>query len=279
MVVAYRLAKEKQYPQPHDLSTQMVLGCDYATPSNTTIIPCIAHDEALLPSSRYTNPEHASFVEEDAANCSADSKIFKIQCDLRISLTKDAVGTDNIQALRLAFMTIHGAFEDFDAKDELTTVTVGDVLELTKETTDRQTYPIYNDTKINEKYSGSATLDAKAMGLTATQVIEHVAFDPDLYYDALNYYTISDKLKKVQDGLRWITLTQQNPTRLLRFNIKTNVKSMNPYAFMGILLHLPVSGSKYQIPLAGETTGVNHIHSEFRCRYLEWNDNFNHERA
>lgn len=280
MVGIYRLKREKQYPQPHDIDCHFFLGADAAT-KQTAIIPAIHHDEAMLASAKYTHPEHASFAETDESNCCAESKVFKIQCSMRLSLTKGALHTDNVDAIRMAFMTIHGAFEDFDAKDELTGVSVGDVLELTKETTDRQTYPIYDGVDLDQKYAGSSDLGTTGMdfALTTDSKIENSVFDVDLFYDALNYYTISDKLKKVQDGLRWITLTRDNPTRVIKFNIKTNVKAINPYTFLGHLIHLPMGSTKYQIPLTTDTTTIPHVAVDYRCRYLEWNDNFNHERA
>lgn len=279
MVGIYRLKREKQYPQPHDVTASFKLNAKSASPEDSTIIPAIHHDEAMLASAKYTHPEHASFAETTASNCCAESKVFRISCTMRLTLTKDAITTDNVEALRVGIMSIHGAFEDFDAKDELTGVTVGDCLELTKETTDRQTYPIYDGTDLTDKWTNSAHLNTSAMGLTADSGLENVVFDYDLFYDALNYYTISDKLKRVQDGLRWITLTKNNPTRVIKFNIKTNTKAINPYTFLGHLVTMPVSGSKYQIPVQADVTNVDHLYVDYRCRYLEWNDNFNHERA
>lgn len=277
MVSAYRLTKEKQYPQPHDITCDFRGSIDSA--DLCTHLPIVHHDEAMLPSGKYTHPEHASFAESGDTNVCAESKIYRTNTYIRFSLTAGAQATDNIQAVRIGFMPINGAFEDFDAKDELTSVTVGAVLELTKETTDRQTYGIYTGTDITDKYTNSAHLGANAMGLTTDTGIETVAFDPDLYYDAINYYTISDKLRKVNSGLRWITLTQNNPTRVVKIRQKSSTKASNPYMYSGVLIYIPKVGSKYQIPCADEATAINHINVETRTRFLEWNDNFNHERA
>lgn len=232
----------------------------------------------MLPSAKYTHPEHASFAESNESNVCAESKIYKVEAAMRISLTKAAI-SDGLTAVRIGFMSVHGAFEDFDATDELTSVSVGDVLELTKETTDRQTYPIYDAQDLAEKYSGSGTAGTNEMGLTSSQVLENVAFDPDLYYDVLNYYTISEKLKSVQNGLRWITLTQDNPTRVIKFRMESNVKASNPYAILAHMVYAPPAGTKYQIPIASDTSAVYQLSVDYRCRFLEWNDNFNHERA
>lgn len=271
MVSMFRLTKTKEYPQPHDVSCQMQLYADNAV-KNCTIIPAIHYDEAMLPSTKKTHPENLAFAETSNSNCCAESKIFRIQCTMRLTLTTGSVDTDKVQALRFAFMSIHGAFEDFDANDELTSATVGDILEITKETTDRQSYPIYDGTKHIDKYTDSAHLGADAVGLTTNTGIENVVFDPDLYYDALNYYTNSNKLKKVQDGLRWITLTHDNPTKLIKFNIKSNTKSMNPYTILAHMIFLPKKASKYQIPIT--MTSIAHMTCEYRCRYLEWNSMF-----
>lgn len=279
MVTAYRLTKEKQYPLPHDINCQYVLGGKSSSTGYCTIMPYLHHDEARLPSNVYTHPEHASFAETDYTGISAESKVFKMIAATRISLTKQAVGTDNVQALRVGIMDIHGAFEDFDATDELTGVSVGDVLELTKETVDRQTYPIYDGTDLTPKYTGSSTLNTNAQGLTTDTKIENVAFDPDLFYDALNYYTISEKLKNCQSGLRWFTLTQNNPTRTFFSRLDSGNKASNPYNFAGQLVYLPRGDTRYQIYRDGDVTATVHLLVEHRIRYLEWNDNFHHERA
>lgn len=279
MVTQFRMSKVKEYAQPHDNTMQLLLGADNASVRNCTHLPSVFHDEAMLASAKNTHPEHASFIETDALNCSAESKIFKIQCTMRLSLTKAFLVTDNGSSLRIAFMSIHGAFEDFDATDELTSVSIANTLELTKESTDRQTYPLYDDTKLVEKYAASATFDAAQPGMTASQVIENVAFDAELYYDNLNYYTTKGKLKKVQDGLRWITLTRDNPTRLIRFTMKGNAKTMNPYTYLGQMVYLPITDSKYQIPIAADITNTYHVAVDYRCRFLEWNHNFQHQRA
>lgn len=198
---------------------------------------------------------------------------------MRVSLTKGAIETDKVKTLRFAFMEMYGAFEDFDAKDELTTNTIGDLLELTSESTDRQTYPIYDGTDLTAKYGTSQTLGTDSMGLTTDTKLENVAFNVENYYDALNYYTTSDKLKRQQSGLRWITLTENNPQRLIRFTMKSSVKAINPYAFLGHMIHVPKVGTKYQTHQAGDLSAIDHLIVDYRCRYLEWNDNFQHQRA
>lgn len=280
MVGIKRLVRVTQYPKPHDESVQFMVSANNGI-ANCTIMPALHHDEALLASAMFTHPEHASFAETDDSNCCSESKIFRISCTMRVSLTPASIATDNLQNLRFAFMTIHGAFEDFDAKDELTSITVGNVLEITKETTDRQSYPIYDGTDLTVKYAASSDLGTTGMdfALTTDSKIENVMFDPELFYDALNYYTISEKLKKVQDGLRWITLTPNNPTKLIKFNITSNTKSMNPYTILAHMFYCPASGTKYQIPIGTETSAISHLSIEYRCRFLEWNDNFQHQRA
>lgn len=273
-----RLVPTTQYPYPHELSCQFLLNIDDSD-QNCTIINNLHHDEAVLPSAIKTHPENLAFTETDAPNVSHDSKIFKVNTTIRVTLTKGAVNTDKVQAVRFAFMSIHGAFEDFDAKDELTSATPGTILEITKESTDRQSYPIYNGTKLTEKFTNSALQDALMPGLTTTQKIEQVDFDPDLYYDALHYYTNSGMLKKVQDGLRWITLTQKNPTKLIKFTQTSSTKASNPYTILAHMIYAPESGSKYAIQTVGETTDITHLAVEYRSRFLEWHDKFLFDRV
>lgn len=279
MVSRFRMTKNKEYPLPHDLSSQFQVNID-AT-AFTTHFPIMNYDEAIIPSAIITNPENASFVEIDDPNIAEGSKVFNIQATMRVSLTKHFATTDNLTAIRFAFMTHHGAFEDFDANDELSSATVGDILELTKETTDRQTFPIWDGAgqDTTTKFTGSNVLGSNQQGLLTPFTHETTTFDPDLYYDAINHFTNAKMIQKVSDGLRWITLTRDNPTRLFKFRITSNVKASNPFSYFGLMLHVPNAGTKYQLPTAGDTTSVNHLMVEMRARYLEWNSGFTHDRV
>ncbi len=279
-VTRTRLRKVLQYARPHDWNTSFYLQAEAET-KNSTILPIIMQDEGLgAPSALATNPENASFTGYGGENCFVDSEVNKTFTELTFTLTKGAIETDKIHALTMAFMPISIAFpEDYDITDEVSTATIKGTLELTKETTDRQGFPLYTGTKLAEKFAGSATMQAGAPGLTTTQVLESVAFDHEVFYDAIHYLKISEKIKTLVGGLNWITLTKTRPTKRILIKNRPGTKRMNPYTFHGVLIHLPIGDSHKQMFDSGDTSVIDHVLVQFRCRFNEWNQEFDFGRV
>ncbi len=163
-----RFQKSKWYPRPHQDRNSYAHGLETAVANRATITPIIMYDEAQgTPSTYNANPEHASFAAFNGENCFPDSRVDNIFCEYRFSLTKAALETDKVTAIRIAFMKIHMAFkESYIAIDELTSLEVQDILMMQTEATDNQGFPLYNTVKMVEKFSGSATLPAATPGLT-----------------------------------------------------------------------------------------------------------------
>ncbi len=272
-----RLMKTKWYPQPHNISGSISFEFDDAT-IDSTIVPIAFYDEGLgAPSANETNPEHAGFaIVADQANCFVGSKINNIFAEFRISVTKDFI-EDNIAALRLALMPIHCAFlEDYTATDELSTATVASVLELQTETTDRQGGPLYvAATDMPEKITNSGLMGANTPFLDTDLGLEAVAFGTTDYYNAIDFLTIAGKVKACSGGLRWITMTQQQPYKRMRFGIVPKVKAMNPFTYFGMLLNCPAAPSQFQLPALAElTVATDYVHIDWNIRYNEWNSEF-----
>ncbi len=274
-----KMLKVKNYPRPHNLNHSWLKGMEDA--GSATIYPIIMSDEGLgTPSAYEANPEHASFVEAAEPNCFPESRIDFIIAEIEFSYTKVAKATDGIIAFKLAFMPIFTTFlDDLTANDELSGLDISEILELTSEATDRQTFPLYTDAKVVEKFSNSALLAVNVPGLTTTQVLEEVAFQKPKYYDALHYYTNGPKLKVCQGGLKWLTLSEKRPVITVRLKIRRKTKYMNPYTFMGVLIDLPQSGAVHQLPIATDTTDIQHLGVNMTVRYNEWNDQFNFKRV
>jgi len=280
LVSRTRLMKTEWFPRSHDSRLSFYLDAESVT-QNSTIIPIMHHDEGLgAPSAFSANPENASFGTSSSSNCFVESRVDNIFCEISLSLTKGAIETDKIHSLRIAFMPMALAFSEvYDVTDEVSTADIKTTLELTKESTNREAYPLYSDVKLIEKFSGSGTFAAEQPGLTASQVIESVAFDHDIFYDALKYLKISEKMRTVIGGLRWITLTKTRPFARIRIRQRSAAKRMNPYTFMGVLIHLPVGDTHYQDFSAADTTDINHVLVSSNIRYFEWNQEFDFGRV
>jgi hypothetical protein len=270
----YRLQKVKRYPNVHVKELKFQLFADSSqTGYGGTIIPIIAQDEGLGdPNSKYTNPESASFSETNEANCYPDSRVNYAKLNLEMKLSKGAVETDKARVLKVLVAPIYTSFlENLTAKDEVSTEEVEDILELQHETTDRQTYPLFNGNKLNGDHVDLGTNQA---GLTTNTNIEGVTFDVNKLYDCLQFYTNGKKVKKSIGKLKWMYLSRDKILRM-SFRIKSKTKAINPYTFFGLLIHVPAENSRNQLTLGGDLTAIAHVDVRAAYRYNEWNENFN----
>ncbi len=275
MPVKFKLMKDKWYPQPHDDVISWTHTIDDAT-KNATMVPILHYDEGLgAPSANKTHPENASFALYAGSNCFANSRVDRIATNLKFNLTKGALETDKLHAVRLAFMVVALSFkENYVAIDELTSLEIQDILEVQTESTDRQGYPLWTGTKMDEKYTNSAKLGTDVPGLTTTQVLESIAFNPNDYYRQLQYGTLAKKLIKSNYGLKWLTLTKDRPFKEIRINMKRKAKRLNPYTQLALIVYIPVASSTYQYHLTTDTTAIPHVEATFQMRFNEWNQEF-----
>ncbi len=274
-----RMTKVEEYPQPHSIDISMLFELDNAA-IDSTILPWVLYDEGQgNPTALETNPRNAAFAVTTKPNCFVNSRIDQILGQITFAMTSKALD-DNIPAVKMAFMPIKMAFiEDYTADDELSGLAVQEIVEMQTESTDRQGFPLYTGSanKIVEKFAGGATLHADVDGLTTTQVIEGVAFNQSTFYNAIHFQTNAGKIKSVVRGLKWITLTQNRPVAKVSIRIDSKTKRMNEFAFFGVLIHVPILGSLFQLPGAGDiTAATNYVSVDAMCRYNEWNHDFNH---
>lgn len=273
--------KQEWFPRPHDGGNKFAFGLETGVANQSTIYPIAFHDEGLgAPSSYKANPENSGFAETSSPNCYPDSRINSMAINFDLAMTKSALETDKIHAIRYCWSVIKMSFkENYIAIDELSQDEVQDITEMQYETTDRQGYPLWNGVKMPSPTGGGNALDANVPGLTTNQNIEGVAFSANDYYDAIQYETISGKLKNSMTGLAWRTIYRQKPFHRIKLRIDPKVKRMNPYTFFGLLIYVPESGNYYQIPQTGDTTNVNHLECTITTRFNEWHQNFDMAKA
>ncbi len=274
-----KLMRTEWYPQPHEMKHGWFYELDNAL-IDSTMYPIIMYDEGLgTPSDQETHPENAAFAVVNRPNCFVNSRINDIKGQLKLYLTSKAID-DNIPSIRCAFDVIKMSFlENYDAKDELSGSTIKSELELQTESTDRQGYPLFNGTKMPELFANSALLDAAVPGLTGTQVMEGVAFNPTAFYNVLHWTTIRGMLKSSQRGLKWLTLTPNKPVANISISIDSKVKAMNEYTLYALLVHVHGVDEVYQnVVTADITASTNYVGAQVWFRYNEWNPDFNFKR-
>ncbi len=272
------------YPRIHNFEFGFGLDADDAAATkNSTIATYLFQDNALIDLETVkTNPENADFAVAAEGNIYAGSYVPRITVHWVAYLRP----TDT-EIVHLLFntMPIYTSFLNrLDAFDKKTGETVATILELTSETTDEQCYPLFNNTKL---YEGAGTYDMPANhpGLSGTQQPEGVAFDKEMFFDAMHYYTNKQMLKQVAGRMRSHTLSEPIvPHGKSIITGGTNfipsiAKAGNPYTFCGELFSVPQAGSRSQYHLGAGVTAVEHLTVKGFVRFNEFNPDFNTARA
>ncbi len=274
-----KFMRQTWYPQPHNILGGCTFEVDNLT-LDSTIVPIAFYDEGLgAPSANETHPENAAFaVIANQANCFVGSRINIITAQFEFSLTSKALD-DNITAIKFATMPIFMAFkQDYEAIDELSSIEIQDTIEMQTETTTNQGGPLYvAATDLPESTVGQGNLGAATPFLDTDVGIEGVAFNSQNYYNALQFLTIKEKLKKVQGGLQWHTLTQNRPYIRKQFFIRPKVKAMNLFTYFGVLVHVPAESLQQQLGVITRdyTAATQYVDLNWTIRYNEWNPEFN----
>lgn len=260
------------YPRSHDTFLSFQMSLENAS-KDTTIIPYIMQDEGLgTPSAVKTNPRHASFAEYNQVNCFPNSTITRLQARISLTLSKAGMETDKITKCRVMIIPIQFAFkEGLEAVDEISSETVMTILEMQKEATDTQAYPLWSGTKLP-----GDTLDVGTdmPGLTTNTNIESVAFDPNTLYDSLQYFTNGGKVRASIGKIMWKTLEAHGKGLTIKINQVPGSKFQNEYTFRGVLIHVPMVGTQWQFYNQADVTAINHVDVQSVCRYQEWNEHF-----
>ncbi len=272
---------QRKWDRIHEINESCNLLSEDAA-GDTTIIPLIMNDDAKGdPMSFNANPEHASFAETDEPNCFPDSEIRNFKLTIDVQTYKAFNETDKQSTYDFEYALISCAFpEDLDSLDEKSGLTLKEIIELQKETTDRQCYPLWSGADINVP----SLLSANVPGLTTTQAIEAVAWDGQIVKDQQRYGKVKGLLKKVLPmGIRRVivnTKRAQGKRITIRF-VPSNAKFINPYTFLGIMLNrVQCVTNQLRIPdvhsvvSGAEVSGAAHASFTIQCKYNERNPEF-----
>ncbi len=271
------------YPRIHNFNFGFGLSAEAATKAHT-IVPYVMQDNALIDYETIkTNPENADFTTVAYPNCCAGSYVPKITVGW--SMFIPTADTEIISIIVNTMKLGCSFLNRLDAFDKKTGDDIETILELQHETTDEQAYPLFNGTKLFEG-AGTYDYDALVPGLTTDQQPEGIAFDKELFFDAMHYYTNKQMLRSVTSGMKTHLISEPivpHGRSIIRFartyNLPPACKFMNPYTFHGELFSVPQVGDRTQLQLAGETTAIEHITVKGFVRFFEFNPDFNFARA
>ncbi len=276
-----------KYPRVHNFEFGFGLSAEDTTKASTIVSYVMQNNAIVDYESIKTNPENADFAVVAYADTCAGSYIPKVQVGWQMYIPPSDT---EIVHLRVDTMPIHTSMLNrLDAFDKKTGNDIETILELEHETGDEICYPIFNGTKLFE--SGGtydiANLGGFAdIGLGTDGQPEGVAFDKEMFFDAMHYYTNKQMLKTVTGGMRSHIVSEplvphgrSIVSKSMTMGTPSLCKFQHPYTFCGELFSVPQVGSRTQYHLAGETTAIEHIQIKGFCRFYEFNPDFNFARA
>ncbi len=276
-----------QYPRIHNFEFGFGLSAE-ATTKASTIVNYLMQNNAIVDYETIkTNPENSDFAVVSYPDVCAGSYIPKIHVGYQMYIPPSDT---EIVHLRVDTMGIHTSMLNrLDAFDKKTGNDVETILELEHETTDEKCYPIFNGTKIFESggtYDMAPLSGYASIGLTTDGQPEGVAFDKEMFFDAMHYYTNKEMLKQVTDRMRshivsepLVSHGRSIVSKSVTMNTPPLCKFANPYDYCGELFSVPQVGSRTQYHLAGETTAIEHLQVKGFVRFYEYNPDFNFARA
>ncbi len=268
-------------PTFHEFSGKFSLRCADET-RNSTIIPILhTSDIANAPEAINANSQNSGFQEDAGALIHQGSIVPKINFQMWARIANTALVTpDFVDSLVFNWMPLYFAFEDtYTASDGRTGTDVEAILAMQHQTGQRDGYPIYvNDmdgNPTNHPVSSEYTEVFGDFSLTTDLKLESVAFDSNLFWDAMNYYSNRSMLQKVAGQWHSVVVKKDHPYIYKSDNFTNpSVKRGNPYTFCGVLVHLPQDDDAHQLRQPGGLTNIVHMDFGFRVRYEEWNPNF-----
>ncbi len=213
---------QKQYPLHHDFMYKFNLYLEN-TAKDATICTLIRSSLAATGSENVeVNPKNAALVEETGPTIFQDSIIPRMSLGIQAAMTIPGIETDKVRSLRFDWCPIYTAFlDDLEATDKVSGLQIEDILELQHDTTNEDVYPL-NASKINGTQPLSTVTDADEafgdFGLTTNATLESVAFDKDVYFDAMKYYTNGAKLRKVAPKMHSARVSRDRPYRYFSNN-------------------------------------------------------------
>ncbi len=271
------------HPLPHDFIWSFGLSADEVANQRSTIVPFMFQDNAIIDYETIkTNKENDDFAVVAKANTAAGSFVPSLMASWTAMATSSEVNTMTVHTMPIYTSMLNR----LDAFDKKTGQDIETILELTHETTDEQVMPLFTTVKL---FEGTRVVDmpAEQPGLTGTQQPESVLFDDELYFDALHYYTNRQMLKNMTGRMKTYRFSNDNNAEIgwnekVKHDMASPLPSMckyqHPYTGCFQLFSIPEMGSIQQTEIAA-VTAVEHITIFGRCRFNEFNPDFNMSRA
>ncbi len=270
-----------QYPLPHNFTYKFGLSLEASTKNSTICTLFRATKKCGTVEAIEVNPKNAAFAEDGGTAVHMGSIIPRTSINITAQMTKGAIETDKLRSIKFTWFPIYTAFlNTLEAQDDKTSVEVEDILELLHTVGDESVGPLFSNVDLLDAGNHPLSSVGYAEGisdfvLTTNALMESVAFDKELFFDAMQYYGNAGMLKKVVGRMNNVTLTRDRMYRYSSNNFThPTVKRGNPYMYCGIMFHIEQAGGDYQPVLAADTTVIDHVYFNVNVRFDEWHPLF-----
>ncbi len=274
-----------KFPLIHNYNFGFGLTADSASVTKrSTIVPYMFQDDIAIDlETIMTNPANSGFMVSTAPNVTSGSYIPSIRINWVMYMEPADTELTHLLANTMPINT--SMLNRLDAFDKKTGNDIETILELTHETDEEQTLVLWNGVKLFEQSTDKFDYHADVEGLTTTQRPEGIAFDKELFFDAMHYYTNKDMLKTVTGGMKTHVLSEpiiphgRSIVTGGRSVVPSLCKFANPYMFCGELFHVPPENDRSQYAIGTSATDKAHLWVKGFVRFNEYNPDFSFERA
>ncbi len=273
--------KETDQPLLHFCKQVFSLNGEDPT-KDSTIVTLFKQTEACnAPENVEVNNSNDNYATDAGNSIHHNSIVDKLKVRLKMSMTKDAVVTDNLRQLNVNWAPMYIAFlNNLDAEDEKSGDDIESLVQVQHDTVNKDVYPLFAGAKMVD--AGSVPLSTVGhtevladVGLTTTAILESVAFSSlRTWFTRLKYYSNSGMMKSVIPRWHTVRLSRDKAYQRTINNINSKVKRANNYMFCGIVFHMPTIGGDEQFYYARDSTNIPHIEVKVSWAFEEWNTAF-----
>ncbi len=274
---------------------------------NTVFMPIVmsSKDTDVLPNTIQVNPHNSAYEEDAGPLCAQMSIIDRMRISLKFNMTHhcdvthhasgvsgaEAFEGDSINAIKFLWRPIFNVYpEKMDAADDDTGDTVAAILAMTKDATNEDIVALTTNklasagpSDRNHPISSVNAVQVNTdFNYTSSLVMEDHVFDETLLQTALRRYTNKGALRSCLGRTRHVTLTRARPFANFFIDkfVPRAIRRVQPYALMGIQVHMPYDVDIGQITLTKDATaGLAHLGVKMIVNYHEWNSEHDQERG
>ncbi len=293
MVSKYRKPRkydQEPYPLHHRYNIETEFDLHGSDTQNCTNIPLMytrnGNAGRVNPESIEVHPMHTNFAIETGGLCNYMSIMTNFSAQLTLTGLKAFFTTNGNRAVKAYIGFYRCAFEDVHDKEDInTTSTVDAILHLTKNTTDKDIMPLYDNTKLSSGSYHMSTVNDTAEGfadldLDTSTAAERVSFSIDTYFKSQQYYSNAKFVKGVLPKLIPIVLTPNRPFRKINIkNIPSNCRRGNDYMLFSFFVYIPIAGDVDQFFTTADVTQLPHVRLSGHVHFLEWNSKHDQTEA